>query len=135
MSHFFILYLWILALYLLMNENVYNKLKEINFESLVLLLFIVAAGIDIVANDELRKIYTSGNGKENIRKKYILASCLVIVVFAYFAYVNYQKLKRFDRLSKEYQCAYVRFIGSVFALVGEILILAYFINTPEFNDR
>ena len=117
-----------------MNENIYDKLKEINFESLVLLLFIAAAGIDIIANDELRKIYTTGKGKENVRKKYILASCLVIVVFSYFSYVNYHKLKRFPLSSKEYQYAYIRFIGSVFALVGEILILCYFLNTPEFND-
>lgn len=116
-----------------MNDTLFDKLNDITFESLVLLLFVAAAIIDIIANEELKKSYTDGNGKENIRKKYIMASILVIIVFSYFTFKNYNKLKEFIPGSEEYHCAYIRLIGSLFAVIGESLILYYFINTPEYK--
>lgn len=117
-----------------MEDALFEKLNDISFESLVLLLFIAAAIIDIIANEELKKAYINKNGKENVRKKYIIASILVIIVFSYFVFKNYHKLKKFHPSSKEYQCAHIRLLGSIFAVIGESLILYYFIHTPEYEN-
>ena len=118
-----------------MNENIYEKLKEINWENFLFLLFATSALIDTLANEDIKRSYMDGNGKENARKKFILASCLIIFVFAFFAYRNYNNLKKYSYNSYEYKLAYYRFIGTIFIVIGELVILYYFINTEELNNR
>lgn len=117
-----------------MNQDIYQKLKEIKLENFAFLLLITSGIIDLLANEKIKKSYTRANGKEDARKKFILASCLILIVFGYFSYRNYNKLKTLIPGSEEYQIAYVRFIGSIFIVAGELLVLYYFINTPELRD-
>ena len=118
-----------------MRDDIYEKLSEIKIENFILSLFIAAAIIDILANEDIKKSYVRGDGKEDARKKFILASLLVLIGFSYFVYHNYKKLKQLNPNSQEYHYAYIRFIGSVFAVIGELLILYYFLNTSQLKNR
>lgn len=118
-----------------MNENIYEKLKEIKIEDFAFLMLIVAVLIDLSGNDDLKRYYTSASGKEDARKKFILASLVIVCVFAYFAYKNYKRLNKLDPNSEEYKWLHIRFIGSLFVVIGESLVLIYFINTPSLNEN
>lgn len=117
-----------------MNNDIYKNLKDIKFEDLAFILLIVSGILDILGNDDLKNYYTNSYGKEDARKKFILSSCIILIAFGYFVYRNYKKMKELDPFSEEYKYAYSRFIGSLFLLVGELLILYYFINTSQLRD-
>ena len=114
-----------------MNNNINEKINDLSMENIFFMLFIISALLDLTGNECLKETFLGKKTQEDARNKFILASSLLVVVFAYFAYHNYQRLKEFDENSAEYHYAYIRFIGSLLALIGEAMVLYYFVNTPR----
>lgn len=117
-----------------MNKDIYEKLKDIKIEDFAFLLLIVSGIVDMMGNEDFKKYYINGQGKVDARKKYILSSVIILIAFSYFVYRNYKVMKEFPSYSREYQYAKVRFFGSIFLVIGELMVLYYFINAPQLDD-
>ena len=114
-----------------MSEDIYQKLKQLQIEDFLFLVFAVASLFDAFGNEDIRRYYTDGNGKENARRKFIISTVLIICVFLFFAKRNYNNLKKQQIGSDEYYYAYIRFVGTIFIILGESLVLYYFIKTSD----
>lgn len=71
--------------------------------------------------------------KEDLRQQYIYANILILIVFIIFMLRNYNNLSQLSKHSQEYKIAEARYIGIVFIVSGQLLVLYYFFHTANFK--
>lgn len=119
-----------------MDNHKKEKINLFDIEMLMYFLFIIAACIDLYANEQTRNLYQKNQPlNEEIRQEYILANWLIFIVFITFMIRNYYNLQQLSKESIEYQIAQIRLIGSILIVVGEALVLYYFYSSTIFDSN
>lgn len=116
-------------------NNIFNdKYEVLNIENISYAFFIIASIIDLKANENLKNFYLKNEKpNEDLRNEYIFASSLILTVFIVFMIRNHYNLSKITKNENEYNYAYIRFIGSLLIVIGQILVLYYFYNTTNFS--
>lgn len=113
-----------------------EKIKLLNIEFFMYLLFILAAVIDLFANEKTRSLLEENKTPDDqIRQEYITANILIFIVFFVFMLRNYYNLSQLAEESAEYEFAQSRFIGSVLIVIGQLFVLHYFFHTTTFSKK
>ncbi|MCM1260960.1 MAG: hypothetical protein NC182_07520 [Prevotella sp.] len=112
-----------------------DKMQLLNIEYTMYIFFIIASLIDIDANVKTRKLYLYRDSPdERLRQQYIVANILILIVFIVFLLRNYEKLIQLSKENPEYKNAWLRYIGSVSIVSGQLLVLYYFYHTTNFKS-
>lgn len=117
-----------------MNHMFNDKIQLLNIEYTMYIFFIIASIIDIEANIKTRKLYQYQEPlNEALRQQYIVANILIFIVFIVFLLRNYENLMQLSKEDSEYKNAWIRYIGSVSIVSGQLLVLYYFYHTTNFK--
>lgn len=116
-----------------MSESVNKEINRLELENLLWLLFIVASILNIFA-DKMQEEYLKTNDprkEEQAKEIYIFVLVLTMILYLYFANRNYNFLKEAQRNNQDTNLLMLRFIGSVFLIIGVSLILYYQVNSKN----
>lgn len=93
-----------------------DKIKELTFENYIWVIYIVVAIVNIYGDELIKKSIIEKDFQANKEAMKIFKSILIIniIIYFYFLWRNYRDFKKYEN-DKKYL---VRFIGSVFVLVG-----------------
>lgn len=105
--------------------SIRDQIERLKFDDFLYFAFIIAAIIDIYADDKLKKSYMRSGKEKDVSELYLTASVIVLLVFFFFGLRNYRQLKHLQKGTEAYNNAFMRVIGSVFLVFGQLLLLFY----------
>lgn len=113
-----------------------NDILRLNFENFIWIVFITISVLNIIAdNDEKKYINTNDSVyKTEANNIFELTISITFLIYIYFAIRNNNALKKADDSQKSLYS--VKFIGSVFLIVGSICLIYFqkkqtnFIGSP-----
>lgn len=111
-----------------MNNNNQEIVKKLNFENYIWLAFIIIAALDIYGDELLKKelIYNDKNSKKKADKLFLGLTAFSLLPYFYFLTRNYKDYKNHNDKSYE-----IRFIGSVFIIIGTLCFLYFQLTTNQ----
>ncbi|MGM9971227.1 MAG: DUF973 family protein [Anaeroplasmataceae bacterium] len=111
-----------------------DKYELLKIEKLCYYLFIYASIIFIITTNEVKSFYDQNKKPDkNIRNEYVFSSIIILIVFVIFMIRNYNNIKKLNKNDKEYENALIRLIGSIFIVIGQIMVVYYFYQTTNFE--
>lgn len=113
--------------------DIRDQIEQLKFDDFLYFAFIIASVIDIYADDELKKSYMNGKEKD-VSKLYLTASAMVLLVFFFFGLRNYRQLKSLPKGTAAYKNAFMRVIGSIFLVFGQLLLLFYLMQQRKITE-
>lgn len=119
------------------NEVLNEKLKQLNIEDFIWLIYIFIIFMSWYSNSLERKyfIYNDIESKEKYRKIMIFIFSILIVVYLYFlkdSYSNLQNINNYDSL-KTKSLVYLSFIGSFLIAMSGIIFLYIALEDRDLN--
>lgn len=110
--------------------NSKKEIKDLQFEEILLVVFIITGCFNIYANEEQQKYFKYNNELDLQISDRIFAFTLFISVIIYFYYVyrNYKNVKNCTDNQKYYNLCQIRLLGSILVTVGFILVLYFELN-------
>lgn len=101
-----------------------EKLKQLQIEDFVWLIYIGIIFLSWYANDLERKyfIFNDHKSKEEYRKIMILIFSILIIVYAYFLFDSYKSLEGIQN-KESARLNYISFIASLLIFISGILLL------------
>ena len=118
-------------------ENNAQEIERISFETLLSIIFIMTSLLNILGNKfHLEYLITSNNEKEKISKDiYVLVLIITIIIYYYFINRDYRFLISTKDNNGNIKHAFLRFLGSVFLMIGVLLILYVLIDSNELSGE
>ena len=113
-----------------MNNNL-SKIKELEFEKILWLIFIFISALNIYG-DNLEELFltTNDSTKEQSAKQIFNFTVIVsLLIYLYFGYRNYKYTKNIT--GKEHNLACIRFAGSILIIIGTLFIIYYNISDKD----
>ena len=108
-----------------MNSEDINKLKQLNFEDLIWIIFIFLSVANIYG-DKLEKDYIKTHDKKIEKNANVIFEIILIVSFFIYLYFFQRNYRDYKKASKEKQkLLTIKLLGSSFFLAG-IICLIYF---------
>ena len=109
------------------NDEVSNKLKEIEIEDFIWIIYVGIILLSWYSNSLERKyfLYNDLNSKERYRKIIILIFSILIIIYLYFfkgAIDDIHNLKWYDSLKKK-KLTQLSCMGSLFIVISGIIFL------------
>ena len=120
-----------------MNNNLEEKLKQLNYEDFIWLIYIGIIFLSWWSNSFERKyfIYNDLNSKNNYKNITILIFSILVIVYLYFlksSINDIKNLKQSDSKEKK-KLVYFSFLGSLFVALSGFIFL-YIAFTDENLD-
>lgn len=120
-----------------MNNNLEEKLKQLNYEDFIWLIYIGIIFLSWWSNSFERKyfIYNDLNSKNNYKNITILIFSILVIVYLYFlksSINDIKNLKQSDSKEKK-KLVYLSFLGSLFVALSGFIFL-YIAFTDENLD-
>lgn len=120
-----------------MNNNLEKKLKQLNYEDFIWLIYIGIIFLSWWSNSFERKyfIYNDLNSKNNYKNITILIFSILVIVYLYFlksSINDIKNLKQSDSKEKK-KLVYLSFLGSLFVALSGFIFL-YIAFTDENLD-
>ncbi|MDY2575603.1 MAG: hypothetical protein SOW55_06530 [Bacilli bacterium] len=113
-----------------------DEINVLDIENILNLIFILASLIEIEGNNTLKKkILNNISPNGNDKQKYLIANILILFVFIAYVSRNYHNVLVLDKNDPEYKPSLSRLIGSIIIVIGEILVINYFLKTTKFNKK
>lgn len=120
-----------------MNYELNNKLKQINIEDYIWVVYI---GIIILSwySNYLEKnyyLYNDLNSKNKYRYTLIIIFTILLIVYFYFlksAYEDYKNLKNYDSIQKK-NLVTLSLLGSLFVFLSGLIFLYIAIKDQDLN--
>lgn len=112
-------------------NNISNKIEELKIEEILQLIFIFLAALNIYG-DKLEELFVLNNDNQSEQRAKSLFTFTVsisLIIYFYFAYRNYKYAKSASKDEKKVSS--IRFLGSIFIIVGTICILYYDIKDQD----
>lgn len=129
LSSFFIL--------LIMSEDVANRIKELNTEDFIWIIYLGIIFFSYVANHQERKYFLNNDikAKENYRTIMIFIFVVLILVYLYFLKDSLNSLKNLkpNASDKERYLSYLSFIASLLIVISGIIFLYIAISDEDIN--
>lgn len=120
-----------------MNEELENRLKKIQIEDFIWIVYLIIIGISFYANSVERDYFLNNNkqSKEKYRELEIIVFTLVVLICIYFAVDNYKDLVKLNESanSEAIIYSYLTFVGSLAALLAGVIFLYVAIKDTEIN--
>lgn len=120
-----------------MNNEIEERLKQIDIEDLFLGLFIILIIVSYVANNYEKSYFI--NGLDEDKKKYyylqIFVFSIVVLVNIYYVFISYNEVEslKYQEYSNRKKYANLNLIASLFALVAGLIILYISITDTEID--
>ena len=120
-------------------EDKLNRLKEINIENYIWVLYIGIILLSWYSNYKEKEyiLYNDLESKRIYRNILILIFIILVIVYAYFTYDSYNSvinLKENDSDSKK-NLTYLAFIGSILVLISGIIFLSIAIKDENIDTE
>ena len=110
-----------------MNNEIYNKLKQIQIEDYIWIIYIGIIFLSWYGNSFERKYYTTKdlNSKTKYQNITILIFSILIIVYLYFLKSSINDIKNIKPYysKKKKDLIYLSFIGSLFVTLSGIVFL------------
>ena len=121
-----------------MNYNELNdKLKELNIEDFIWVIYIGIILLSWYSNSLERKYYINNDNisKEEYRKIIIFIFSILIIVYLYFLKSSYDDVKNIKTIdsNKKKELLYLSFIASLLIAISGIIFLYIAINDEDLN--
>ncbi len=114
-----------------MKETINNRLKDINIENNIWIIYLIVIGLSYYANDLEKNYFLTGNNesKEKYRKINAFIFIILIIVYSYFEKDSIDTLKN-NKNNKLYQLS---LIGSTAVLISGIIFLYIIIKDKNID--
>lgn len=110
-----------------MNNEIRDRLKEIEVEDFVFMIFIVIILLSYIANNYEKNYFINGVEEEKIKYYYlqIFIFLVVVIVNIYYVWVSYKSVSSLslDKNYKTRKYASLTLTASLFALVAGLIVL------------
>lgn len=120
-----------------MSEDVANRIKELNTEDFIWIIYLGIIFFSYVANHEERKYFLNNDikAKENYRTIMIFIFVVLILVYLYFLKDSLNSLKNLksNASDKERYLSYLSFIASLLIVISGIIFLYIAISDEDIN--
>ena len=119
------------------HKEINNKLKELNIEDSIWIIYIGIILLSWYSNNLERKYYINKDNisKEEYRKIIILIFSILTIIYFYFlksSYDDIKNIKETDREKKK-QLLYLSFIASLLIVISGIIFLYIAITDEDLN--
>lgn len=114
-----------------MNQDQINTIKRLNFENIIWVIFIIISALDIYGDELIKKniIYNDKSSETKATNIFLILTVVSLLIYLYFLKRNYNDFNKYK--NKDYE---IRFIGSIFILIGTLCFLYFQIDTRNQND-
>ncbi len=114
-----------------------NRLKEINNEEIIWVIYLGIIILSYYSNDLERKYFLNKdiNSKEQYRSIIIIIFSILVIVYYYFLNDSYQSVKELkpNDNKKKIDLVYLSFIASLLIFISGIIFLYIAISDEELN--
>lgn len=110
------------------NKDTYEKIKRLNFEDLLCIIFIIISILNISANN-MQKKYVQTKKEELFKKSnkiFEITITITLIIYIYYFIRNISAYKKSNN-KEDYM---IKLLGSSFMIAG-VLCLLYFQNKNE----
>jgi len=114
-----------------MNEQE-ETVKRLRFENYIWVVYIVIAVGNIIGDELIRKSILQGDKQSDQLAKKIFSISLIVTLLIYFYFLsrNYNDYEK----HKNEEAYYIRFLGSIFVLIGTLCFLYFQYKTTQDED-
>ena len=120
-----------------MNDELKDKLKQLNIEDFIWLIYIGIILLSWYSNSLERKYYCFNDleSKKKYRKIIILIFSILLIVYSYFLVDSYKSLKNIKETDskKKKDLIYLSFIASSLIFISGLIFLYIAINDEDLN--
>jgi len=120
-----------------MSDELFERLKEIEVENIIFLIFILIIGASYIANNFEKNFFIFGDEEDKKIYYYlqIIIFFFVIIINIYYVYINYNEVikLRLENYSNRKIYAELGFIASLFALVASFIIFYIAVSDTEID--
>lgn len=112
-------------------NDILSKIKELEFEKILWLIFIFVAALNIYG-DNIQELFLTSNNpnlEQTSKKIFTFTITISLFIYLYFGYRNYKYVK--ISTDEEKQLACIRFVGSILIIIGVLFILYYDIKDQD----
>lgn len=107
-----------------MNDN-YKRLKQIEIENKVWIVYFFLIGLCLYGNSFEKKYFLYGNNydKEKYRKITIIIFSIAVIIYFYFFVDSYKDVKNNNYNTKSKSYSELSFLGSTLILISGLIFL------------
>ena len=107
-----------------MNNN-YNRLKQIEIENKIWIIYFFLIGLCLYGNSFEKKYFLYGNNydKEKYRKITIIIFSIAVIIYFYFFVDSYKDVKNNNYNTKSKSYSELSFLGSTLILISGLIFL------------
>ena len=120
-----------------MNNQLESRLKQIEIEDFVFLIFIILIFLAYYANTQEKNYFITGNKQSKQEYYYIqiIVFLVTVIISAYYLYESYKEANslKYQAPSERKDYANLSFIGSFSALVAGLVFLYIAITDTEID--
>lgn len=115
-----------------MTEEKIKTIQRLSFENYIWVAFIVISALDIYGDELIKKYLRDNDLKADKRAKKIFFYIIIVtlVIYIYFLIRNYADWRKHQD-DDAYQ---IRFLGSIFVIVGTLCFLYFQLKTANPTD-
>lgn len=118
-----------------MDNEIYNKIKQINTENYIWVIYIGIIIMSWIANDYEKRyfIYKDIESRKKYQKLMIIIFSILIIIYLYFLNSSIEDIKNLKPCdsTKKKKLVYLSFLGSLFIVLSGIIFLYITINDEE----
>lgn len=107
-----------------------NKIKDIQIEKIIWLIFIVLSALNIYA-DTLEEIFFTNNNhqyQKQAKNIFIFTIIISLTIYIFITYRNYKELKEAELYNQDTFFLNIKFFANILIIIGSIMILYYQVN-------
>ncbi len=120
-----------------MSKELENKLKELDIEDFIWVIYIGIIFMSWYSNSLERKYFTQKDelAKRKYREIMICIFIILLIVYLYFLYSAYQDFKELkpNDSDKKKRLVFLSLLGSLFIVISGIIFLYIAFNDDELN--
>ena len=107
-----------------------NEMKELEFEKILALLFIICSIINLLGDNIEQKYYVTKNkiDKQKAKTLFIISLIIVLLIYIYYFNRNYNILKKSIHSNKNTFNESIRTYGTILLIIGIICFIYYQIS-------
>ena len=120
-----------------MNDEINNRLKELNIEEGIWLIYLVIIFLSFYSNSLERNyfLYNDISCKKQYQEVIIIIFTILLLIYIYFAYNAYKETKNtnpFNNIEKN-NLIYLSFIASLLLVISGLIYLYIAIKDTDIN--
>lgn len=121
------------------NEDLENRLNKIKTEDIIWIIYMIIIILSFLANEIEKKYFIEND--EQAKKQYhnlmIFIFSILLIVYSYFTYDNYQDIKTLKQTDSESKIkfTYISFVATILILLSGILFLYIALNDEEIETE